>query len=210
MIDTFALRHDQAHVLKRSFRRSGPAGTRHRQGRRGAVLAGFAVASGIAVGLLVPLRATASEGVSAPVLADEGASPGQSNAARLAVTVQLEAPEGSTVTGTATFVAAGDEAHAPQLDDATRVTFEVSGLPAGATARALLHAGSPAQPSASAALLPALTADDTGSAVAGGFVLFRGTESVAFSAVADGEHAVSILLEGQVVAYGVIPALTAE
>ncbi len=125
--------------------------------------------------------------------------------AQQAVTAQLSAQGGSGVTGTATFTAAGDVAHAPRLDDATEVALVVSGLPPGASAQASVQAGTCATPGASAAMLPSLTADAGGRATASGFVLFRGAENVAFSTVADGGHVVSITSGGRVVACGAIP-----
>jgi LPXTG-motif cell wall-anchored protein len=125
--------------------------------------------------------------------------------AQQAVTARLSPQGGSGVGGTATLAAAGDVAHAPRLDDATRVVLEVSGLPPGASAQGSLHAGTCAAPGASAALLPGLTADATGRAAASGFALFRGAESVAFSTVADGDHIVSVAAGGRVVACGAIP-----
>ena len=128
--------------------------------------------------------------------------------AQQAVTARLSPQGGSGVGGTATLAPAGDVAHAPRLDDATRVVLEVSGLPPGATAQGSLHAGTCATPSASAAALPGLTADATGRATAGGFVLFRGAENVAFSTVADGDHVINIASGGRVVACGAIPRAT--
>jgi LysM repeat protein len=120
--------------------------------------------------------------------------------------VPLSPVGGSGVSGTVTFVAAGDEAHAPNLDDATRVYIDIVGLPAGASAQSSLHAGTCAQPGASAAALPNLTADRPGGrASANAMVLFRGSENVAFSTVADGSHIVRITADGRVVACGAIP-----
>jgi LysM repeat protein len=124
------------------------------------------------------------------------------------VIVQLSPEGGSGVGGTATFVAAGDEAHAPDMDDATRVSLEVVGLPPNATAQSSLHAGTCAQPGASAAALPNLTADSSGNANASGMVLFRGSENVAFSTVADGSHIIRITSGDRVVACGAIPRQT--
>ena len=125
--------------------------------------------------------------------------------AQQAVTAQLSAQGGSGVSGTATFTAAGDVAHAPRLEDATQVSLQVNGLPPGASAQSSLHAGTCATPGASAAMLPSLTADATGRATASGFVLFRGAENVAFTTVADGGHVVSVTSGGRVVACGAIP-----
>lgn len=115
------------------------------------------------------------------------------------VTVQMQPVDGSAVSGTAVLTAAGD---------ATEVELEVAGLPAGAAAQATIQAGTCTMPSASFATLPVLEADASGNATATGRVLFRGTEDVALSTMADGEHIVAIQSEGAVVACGVIPMLT--
>jgi hypothetical protein len=125
--------------------------------------------------------------------------------AQQAVTAQLGAQGGSGVTGTATFTAAGDAAHAPRQEDATQVSLALSGLPAGASAQGSVQAGTCATPGASAAMLPNLTADGGGRASAGGFVQFRGAENVAFPIVVEGGHIVSIVSGGRVVACGAIP-----
>ena len=125
--------------------------------------------------------------------------------AQQVVTAQLSPQGGSGVSGTATFTAAGDVAHAPRLEDATQVSLQVSGLPPGASAQSSLHAGTCATPSASAAMLPNLMADAMGRATASGFVLFRGAENVAFTIVADGSHVVSVTSGGRVLACGAIP-----
>jgi hypothetical protein len=117
--------------------------------------------------------------------------------AQQAVTVQLEPAGGSGVRGTATLTAAGD---------GTSVTLEVEGLAPNADARATMHAGTCALPSASFAGLPNLKAGATGRATATGPVLFHGTENVALATMADGEHVITIRA-GQAVACGVIPRL---
>jgi hypothetical protein len=119
--------------------------------------------------------------------------------AQEAVTVRLDPVGESGVSGTATLIAAGD---------GTNVALDVKGLVPGADARATMHAGTCAMPSASFAALPDLKADATGRATATGSVLFRGTENVALATMADGEHIIAIQQAGQVVACGVIPKLT--
>jgi hypothetical protein len=119
--------------------------------------------------------------------------------AQEAATVQLDPVGESGVSGTATLTAAGD---------GTDVVLDVEGLAPGADARATMHAGTCAVPSASFAALPDLKADATGRATATGSVLFRGTENVALATMADGEHIIAIHQAGQVVACGVIPRLT--
>ena len=125
--------------------------------------------------------------------------------AQQAVTAQLSPQGGSGVRGAAILTATGDFAHAPHLEDATRVVLEVSDLPPGTAVQGSLHAGTRATPGASAAALPGLTADAAGWATASGMVLFRGAEHVAFSTVADGDHVITITSGGRVVACGAIP-----
>jgi hypothetical protein len=115
------------------------------------------------------------------------------------VPLNLDAVGGSGVSGSAVITPAGQ---------GTNVTLEVQGLPAGAEARALLNAGTCAQPSASFAALPNLKADSNGKATATGSILFHGTEPVALATVADGQHIISIQTD-KVVACGVIPHLAA-
>lgn len=119
--------------------------------------------------------------------------------AQEAVTLELSPVGESGVSGTATLTAAGD---------GTEVTLEVQGLAPGADARASMHAGTCAVPSASFAALPDLQADASGRATATGLVLFRGTENVALATMADGEHVIIVRSGGQVVACGTIPVLT--
>jgi hypothetical protein len=119
--------------------------------------------------------------------------------AQEAVTVRLDPMGESGVSGTVTLIAAGD---------GTNVALDIKGLAPGADARATMHAGTCAMPSASFAALPDLKADATGKATATGSVLFHGTGNVALTTMADGEHIIAIQQAGQVVACGVIPVLT--
>jgi len=73
-----------------------------------------------------------------------------------------------------------------------------------------MQAGTCDMPGASFATLPSLTADEAGTATATGSVLFRGTEDVALATMADGEHVIALQTDGQVVACGVIPALSSD
>jgi len=114
------------------------------------------------------------------------------------VTVRLDPVGESGVGGTAILTAVGE---------GTNVALDVSGLAPGADARATMQAGTCAMPSASFAALPDLKADATGRATATGSVLFHGTESVALSTMAGGEHIIAIHAGEQVVACGVIPNL---
>jgi hypothetical protein len=116
------------------------------------------------------------------------------------VMVQLEPVGGSGVSGTAALTAAGD---------GTYVALDVAGLAPGAAARGTMQAGTCAQPSASFATLPDLSADAAGHATASGSVLFHATENVALDTMADGEHIIAIHTD-QVVACGVIPGLAAS
>jgi dipeptidyl aminopeptidase/acylaminoacyl peptidase len=115
-----------------------------------------------------------------------------------AVTVWLEPVGESGVSATATLIAVGD---------GTRVTLEITGLVAGADARASLHAGACEMPSASFTPLPDLKADTTGRASATGPALFRGTEAIPLATMADGERIITIQVGRQLVACGVIPRL---
>jgi hypothetical protein len=115
------------------------------------------------------------------------------------LTVQLDPVGDSGITGTVTLTAAGE---------GTDVTLDVEGLAAGAEVQATMQAGTCDMPSASFATLPTLTADATGTATATGSVLFRGTEDVALTTMADGEHVIAIQAGGEVVACGVIPAFS--
>ena len=118
-----------------------------------------------------------------------------------AAVVRFEPANGTGVKGAAIVSAAGD---------GTEVSLHLTGLTAGATAQAALHAGTPDAPSASFATLPEVAVDAAGVAAATAEVLFRGTESIALAVVADGAHHIAINQGGRVVAYGIIPALDVE
>ncbi len=115
------------------------------------------------------------------------------------VGLNLDAVAASSVSGTALLTRAGA---------GTNVALEVKGLSSGAEARAVMTAGTCAQPSASFATLPNLKADSNGQAKASGPILFHGTDPVALEAVADGQHVISIQTD-KVVACGAIPHLAA-
>lgn len=121
--------------------------------------------------------------------------------AQAAITIQLEPVAGANVSGTAVLAEEGD---------ATRVTLNVAGLAPGTNATASLQAGTCATPGASAAALPALTADADGRATANGAVLFRGTENVALATIADGAHTIMVAAPGGATACGVIPSAGAS
>jgi len=114
------------------------------------------------------------------------------------VTVQIDPMDESGVSGTAVLTADGD---------GTNVTLNVTGLAAGAEARATMHANTCAMPSASFAALPDLKADATGKATATGRVLFHGTQDVALTTMADNEHIIAIRADEQLMACGTIPML---
>lgn len=125
------------------------------------------------------------------------ASPSAPAAAQETVTVRLAAVGGSGVSGTATLTA---------TDSGTAVLLDVAGLPAGASARATEHAGTCAQPSASFAELPTLSADASGRATVMGRVLFRASQDVALATIADGAHVIAVAVGEQRVACGTIPS----
>jgi len=110
------------------------------------------------------------------------------------ITLRLQPVAGSDVGGRATLTSVGG---------GTKVTLEVRGLAPGSTARASVHAGTLARPSASAAFLPLLKASIEGKARGAGRVLFRGKDDVRLSVLADGEHIILVTTaQGRVVAYG--------
>ena len=117
-------------------------------------------------------------------------------AAQSTFTVPIHSEGGSSVSGSAVLTA---------TDGGTSISFDVTGLAAGASAQTSLHAGTCSTPGASAAALPVLEADSTGRATASGMVLFRGTEDVALSTIADGEHVILVSQGNQMVACGNIP-----
>lgn len=116
--------------------------------------------------------------------------------AQESVTVKLDPIGGSGVSGMATLTRVGE---------GTQAVLDLQGLAPGITAQARMQANTCAMPSASFATLPDLTADATGRATATGSVLFRGTDNVALTTMADGAHIIAIQT-GQMVACGVIPA----
>lgn len=73
-----------------------------------------------------------------------------------------------------------------------------------------MQAGTCATPGASAATLPALTADANGKASVTGAVLFRGAENVALTVMTDGAHTITVMGPGGVVACCQIPALEGD
>ena len=103
---------------------------------------------------------------------------------------------GSGVEGSGVLTATGE---------GTDVSLEITGLAAGSTATATLHAGTCAAPGASFAKLADLTADASGRATASGQVLFRGADPVALQDIADGQHIIAISQSGKMVSCTWIP-----
>lgn len=132
-----------------------------------------------------------------PFASGEGANAGLGQSVSV---VRFGALGGSRAGGAAILSGTGAEG-------GTSVSLHVTGLTPGAAAQAILNAGSCATPGASAAALPELAVDASGTGTATGRVLFRGTEIVPLAAVADGEHIISISQSGQLVACGDIPIL---
>ncbi|MDQ5823059.1 MAG: hypothetical protein M3441_02480 [Chloroflexota bacterium] len=114
--------------------------------------------------------------------------------------VRFEPENGSKVKGAAILSGTG-------VEGGTSISFHVTGLTPGTPAQATLNAGTRTAPGASAAALPELTVDASGTGTATGKVLFRGTEIIPLADVADGEHIITISQSGNVVAYGDIPIL---
>ena len=118
---------------------------------------------------------------------------------QLATSVRLNPVGNAGVGGVVTLVAL------PEGE--TRFELRLAGLVPGRAYGIDLHAGTPAQPSASVTRLATVTADLTGRANASGLVRFRGTEDLPLLAIADGNHFLAVTAAGQTVAVGAIPAL---
>ena len=118
---------------------------------------------------------------------------------QLVTSVRLDPTGGSTVSGVVTLVAL------PEGE--TRFELNLAGLLPGKAYSLQLHAGSPAQPSASFTQVTTVNADAFGRAIASGLVRFRGTEDIPLLDIADGNHFLSVVGFGQTVAAGAIPAL---
>jgi hypothetical protein len=90
----------------------------------------------------------------------------------------------------------------------TRVSVRLTGLAPGATARVLLHTGRYPRLSASfATAVGRITADARGVARASSAVRFR-NEPVSWRIVADGDHVLTVVVGGRVVAYAPIPGMS--
>ncbi len=114
--------------------------------------------------------------------------------------VRFEPANGSKVRGAAILSGTG-------VEGGTSISLHLTGLTPGAPAQATLNAGTRTAPGASAAALPELTVDASGTGTATGRVLFRGTEIIPLADVADGEHIITISQSGNVVAHADIPIL---
>jgi opacity protein-like surface antigen len=103
----------------------------------------------------------------------------------------------SGVTGTATLAANGI---------GTKVNVRLVGLAPGTTARVLLRTGRYPRLSASFARAVEAKADARGVARASSAVRFRG-EPVSWTIVADGDHVLTVVAGGKLVAYATIPGM---
>ena len=112
------------------------------------------------------------------------------------VEVRLDPTGSLAVRGTAALTA---------TNGGTIATLDIAGLPAGTLAVSQLHAGSCAQPSASFAAMPFVTADTTGRGTATGPVRFRGDQDVPLQTFVDGDHVIVVTGFGLVLACGSIP-----
>ncbi len=88
----------------------------------------------------------------------------------------------------------------------TAVTVRLTGLKPNSTARVLLRTGRYPQLSASFAQAVNVKADARGRARASSAIRFR-NEPVAFHIVADGQHVLTVISQGRVVAVAEIPGL---
>ena len=118
---------------------------------------------------------------------------------QLVASVRLNPVGTSGVSGTVTLVAL------PEGE--TRFELQLSGLLPGRAYSVQLHAGTPAQPSASFTEVATVNADANGRANASGLVRFRGTEAIPLLDIADGNHVLTVVGFGQTVAVGAIPVL---
>jgi hypothetical protein len=111
------------------------------------------------------------------------------------VTFKPVAKSGVAGTGTVTWNGIG-----------TGVVVRVSGLKPGSTARVLLRTGRYPKLSASFATAVTLKADARGRARASSAIRYR-NEPVAFQIVTDGDHVLTVVANGKVVAIATIPGL---
>ena len=117
--------------------------------------------------------------------------------AGIAETIRLAPRGGSAVSGTATASSLGDRA-------AAAISVKLRGLKPGAGVRIMLNVVVGKETGASTTLIVSAQANDRGALAASGRVRYRG-EPVTFASIADGDHAISVVTGGKVVARGVIP-----
>ncbi len=89
----------------------------------------------------------------------------------------------------------------------TKVSVQLTGLAPNATANVLLRVGRYPKLSASFAKAVSARADARGTARASSAIRFRG-EPVSFGIVADGDHVLTVVSGGKVVAYAEIPGMS--
>jgi len=120
------------------------------------------------------------------------------SAANPTETVRFTPVANSGVTGSATLGANGA---------GTRVSVRLAGLAPNASARVLLRTGAWPRVSASFASAVTVKADANGRARAASAVRFR-NEPVSWTIVADGDHVLTVVSGGRVVAYAAIPGMS--
>jgi opacity protein-like surface antigen len=89
----------------------------------------------------------------------------------------------------------------------TKISVRLKGLAPGAKATVLLRVGRYPKLSASFAKGVVATADARGVARASSAIRYR-SEPVSFSVVADGDHVLTVIVGGRVVAYAEIPGMS--
>jgi len=112
-------------------------------------------------------------------------------------TVVFKPIAGSGVKGTATLGANGI---------GTRVSVRLTGVAPGATARVLVRVGQYPNLSASFAKAVYAKSNPNGVARASSAVRFR-NQPVSWSIVADGDHVLTVVVDGKLVAYAEIPGM---
>lgn len=88
----------------------------------------------------------------------------------------------------------------------TKISVRITGLRPGATARVLVRTGRYPRLSASFARAVVAKADAKGVARASSAVRFR-NEPVSWGVIADGDHVLTIVVDGRLVAYAEIPGM---
>jgi hypothetical protein len=113
-------------------------------------------------------------------------------------TVLFKAVGGSKVAGSATLGANGV---------GTKVSVRITGLKPGTPAQVLVRVGRYPKLSASFAKAAFVKADAKGVARASSAVRFR-NEPVSWTVIADGDHVLTVVAGGKVVAYAEIPGMS--